>query len=110
MLQTLQAVQFPTLVFNSVKSQMENPFSILETRLNRLEELLLDLKQSTTSTTPPPEADQLLTPEETATLLKVSKVTVWDWGRKGILHPRRIGNQVRYLKSEVMAASKPIRR
>ncbi len=89
---------------------MENPFSILERRLNRLEDLLLEVKQCTTSPLAQVAADQLLTPDETAALLKVSKVTVWDWGKKGILNPRRIGNQVRYLQSEVMAASKPIGR
>ncbi len=59
--------------------------------------------------TPQPEADELLTPEETARLLKVSKVTVWQWSKPipGILNPRRIGNQVRYLKSEVLAATVP---
>ena len=53
------------------------------------------------------EADELLTPEETAQLLKVSKVTVWDWEKRGILNARRIGNQVRYLRSEVIGATKP---
>ena len=55
------------------------------------------------------DADELLTPEETAQLLKVSKVTVWQWSKPvpGILNPRRIGNQVRYLRSEVVAAARP---
>ena len=50
------------------------------------------------------EQDELLTPEETAGLLKVSKVTVWDWEKRGILKKHHIGNQVRYLRSEVLAA------
>ena len=56
-------------------------------------------------------ADELLTPEQTAEILKVSKVTVWQWSKPnpGILNPRRIGNQVRYLRSEVMAAARPKR-
>ncbi len=53
------------------------------------------------------DPDELLTPKETAELLKVSSPTVWDWGKRGILNPRRIGNQVRYLRSEVIAAAKP---
>lgn len=58
---------------------------------------------------PESDADELLTPEETATFLKVSKVTIWAWSKPvpGILHPRRIGNQVRYLRSEVLAAARP---
>ncbi len=50
------------------------------------------------------EQDELLTPEETAGLLKVSKVTVWDWEKRGILKKHHIGNQVRYLRSEVLSA------
>lgn len=57
------------------------------------------------------DIDELLTPEQTAELLKVSKVTVWQWSKPkpGILTPRRIGNQVRYLRSEVMAAVRPVK-
>lgn len=52
-----------------------------------------------------PEPDELLTPEETAKLLKVSKVTLWDWtANRGILKKHSIGTQVRYLKSEVLSA------
>ncbi|SFF11945.1 helix-turn-helix domain-containing protein [Spirosoma endophyticum] len=50
------------------------------------------------------EADEAITPEETAQLLKVSKVTVWDWTKRGILKKYTIGNQVRYMRSEVMGA------
>lgn len=84
---------------------MDNPFSILERRLNRLEDLLLDVKQTLSPSLVVGE-DQLLTPQETANLSKVSKVTIWSWGTKGILNPWRIGNQVRYLESEVMAANR----
>lgn len=52
----------------------------------------------------PVEPDELLTPEGTAQLLKVSKVTVWDWSKRGILKKHSIGNQVRYLRSEVLEA------
>lgn len=51
-----------------------------------------------------PEPDELLTPTETARLLKVSKPTIWDWEKRGILKKYIIGNQVRYLRSEVLAA------
>ncbi len=50
------------------------------------------------------QPEELLTPEETAKLLKVTKVTVWDWCKRGILKKHTIGNQVRYLRSEVLAA------
>ena len=78
---------------------------------------LRDLKKfllayiATSSSNKGVEVDELLTPEQTAELLKVSKVTVWQWSKPkpGLLTPRRIGNQVRYLRSEVMAAVRPLK-
>jgi excisionase family DNA binding protein len=46
--------------------------------------------------------DQLLTREETAKLLSVSLVTLWDWTRKDLIPAYRIGNKIRYKKSEVL--------
>lgn len=43
-----------------------------------------------------------LTRQETAELLSVSLVTIWDWTRKDILAAYRIGNKIRYKKSEVL--------
>ncbi|HRZ32592.1 MAG TPA: helix-turn-helix domain-containing protein [Flavobacterium sp.] len=48
------------------------------------------------------ENDVLLTREETAKLLSVSLVTLWDWTKKDILPAYRIGNKIRYKKSEVL--------
>ncbi|MBN8643120.1 MAG: helix-turn-helix domain-containing protein [Flavobacteriales bacterium] len=46
----------------------------------------------------------LLTREETAKILSVSLVTLWDWTKKDIVPAYRIGNKVRYKKSEVLNA------
>ena len=46
----------------------------------------------------------LLTREETAKLLSVSLVTLWGWTKKDIVPAYRIGNKVRYKKSEVLNA------
>jgi excisionase family DNA binding protein len=46
--------------------------------------------------------DLLLTREETAKLLSVSLVTLWDWTRKDLIPAYRIGNKIRYKKSEVL--------
>lgn len=89
---------------------MSNPFEPINARLSNLEALTLETLQLLRNRNNPattPEADELLTPEETAKLLKVSKVTVWDWEKRGILNARRIGNQVRYLRSEVLGAARP---
>ena len=43
-----------------------------------------------------------LTRQETATLLSISLVSLWDWTRKDILPAYRISNKVRYKKSDVL--------
>jgi len=50
--------------------------------------------------------DKLLSREETANLLSVSLVTLWDWTKKDIIPAYRIGYKVRYKKSEVLQALK----
>jgi excisionase family DNA binding protein len=52
----------------------------------------------------PPPATVWLTTEQVAERLQVSRVSVWDWTKKGLLKSYRIGNQVRYIESEVNAA------
>lgn len=47
---------------------------------------------------------ELLTVNEVAALLKISRVTVFDWKKKGLLPFHRIGKQVRFKKHEVLAA------
>lgn len=42
-----------------------------------------------------------LTRKEVSALLGVSLVTINEWNKKGILNPMRIGNRVRYNKSEI---------
>lgn len=46
----------------------------------------------------------LLTRDDTAKMLSVSLVTLWDWTRKDLIPAYRIGNKVRYKKSEVLDA------
>lgn len=50
------------------------------------------------------DEDRLLTRQETSKMLSVSLVTLWDWDKKGLIPSYRIGNKVRYKKSEVLAA------
>lgn len=51
-----------------------------------------------------PDLDVLLTREETSKMLSVSLVTLWDWTRKDLIPAYRIGNKVRYKKSEILSA------
>lgn len=47
---------------------------------------------------------EYLTRKETAKLLKVSLVTLSDWNKKGILKPYRLGNLIRYKRTELEQA------
>lgn len=49
-------------------------------------------------------ADKLLTTKETAKMLSVSLVTLCDWEKKNIIQSYRIGNLVRYKKSDIIKA------
>ncbi len=64
-------------------------------------ELAIQLKPEP-ATTPP--AEKYFTPDETAEILKVSRVTLWQWNRKGILRAKKVGNVLRYLKSDIETA------
>ncbi len=64
--------------------------------------VILALKNNASSLQLCGQTDQLLTREETAKLLSVSLVTLWDWTKKDIIPAYRIGNKVRYKKSEVL--------
>lgn len=48
--------------------------------------------------------DKLLTRKETAKMLSVSLVTLCDWEKKNIIQSYRIGNLVRYKKSDIIKA------
>lgn len=50
------------------------------------------------------DEDKLLTKKETSKILSVSLVTLSDWEKKNIIQSYRIGNLVRYKKSDVLKA------
>jgi excisionase family DNA binding protein len=47
---------------------------------------------------------EYLTRQEVADILKVSLVTLSDWNKKKILNPYRLGNLIRYKRSEIEEA------
>ena len=47
---------------------------------------------------------EYLTRQETAEILKVSLVTLSDWNKKKILNRYRLGNLIRYKRSEIESA------
>ncbi|MFC5410666.1 helix-turn-helix domain-containing protein [Larkinella bovis] len=53
----------------------------------------------------PQQPNAFLTRQEVADIFKVTKVTIWDWTKKGLIKSYRIGNKVRYKESEVISAA-----
>ena len=50
------------------------------------------------------EPEELLTREETATLLKVNKSTLWNWHKQGKLIPFGLQGRTYYKRSDIMKA------
>lgn len=69
--------------------------------LNKISEVVIDNLNKYVKELKPPIQDQWLTRKETAMLLSVSYVTLNSWSKSGILTVYKIGNRVRYKKSEV---------
>lgn len=62
------------------------------------------LKSFTPSTVAPSDAPEYLSREQVANMFNVSFPTLWAWCNKGILKSYKLGNKVRFLKSEVLTA------
>lgn len=79
-----------------------------ETILSKFASLEKAVLQISQTITPPAPADEFMSRDEVAALFKVSLPTLWRWSKAevGILTPYHIGNQVRYLRSEVLSAAK----
>ena len=50
-----------------------------------------------------PKEEKLLTASQVATILEVTKPTLWRWDKEGYLKKVMIGGKPRYKESEVMA-------
>jgi hypothetical protein len=48
-----------------------------------------------------PAPEEYLTGEEFANILKISSVTLWNYDKRGITNPVRIGNSKRYRRSDI---------
>jgi len=82
--------------------QVENTNS-LDFKNEILEGVKLLLQKAANSTASP-DVDKLLTREETAEMLSISLVTLWEWTRKDLIPAYRIGSKVRYKKGEILNA------
>jgi excisionase family DNA binding protein len=75
-----------------------------ETLLGKFDELKSQIKELQQQ----PQADRLITRDETAKLLGVSLVTLHNWVKSNILIAYRVGNKVRFKENEVLASLQQI--
>lgn len=64
---------------------MNNPFEAIEARLSNIENLILDLKHKPQQTPKPEDTETLLTVDELAELLHLSKPTIYSNYSKGLI-------------------------
>jgi excisionase family DNA binding protein len=84
------------------QSKLTQVFGISPTELKDyiLKDVRTELKAITQHFQPVKPAEYI-TRKEAAKILKVSLVTLSDWNKKGVLKPYRLGNLIRYKRTEL---------
>lgn len=88
--------------------EISNPFEILVTHLTSMQEKIDSLRQECLPIKPAPinNFDDLISTKEVCQRLSISRVTVWNWEKKNILHPIRFGNSKRFRLADIEALSR----
>jgi excisionase family DNA binding protein len=89
---------------------MNNPFEVIEARLNNIETLLLDLKHNPKEQGQQAETDELLTVQDAAKFLSLSVPTVYGLISKGELPVMKRSKRCYFSKVELIDYLKQGRR
>lgn len=81
---------------------MNNPFEVIEARLNNIETLLLDLKHTPRVQGKQPDEEQLLTVQDTAKFLSLSVPTIYCLISKGELPVMKRSKRCYFSKVELI--------
>ena len=81
---------------------MNNPFEVIEARLNSIETLLLDLKHTPQELGEQPETDELLTVQDTAKFLSLSVPTIYTLISRGELPVMKRSKRCYFSKVELI--------
>ena len=76
-----------------------NPFEIIDSRLQNIEDSLQQLIKKPDPK--PPTEEKYLTTDQVCELWSISRVSLWNWDKKGITNPVSIGNLKRYRLSDI---------
>lgn len=85
------------LIDGITSNEIQQNFDKINEKLNLLSNNIV-LKQE----------PELITRHETAKILQVSLSTLLNWRKAGIITPYRIGNKIRYKKSEILESLQKI--
>ena len=80
---------------------MNNPFEVIEARLNSIENLILDLKQPT-KVEPIEQPEQLLTVQEAAQFLNLTVPTIYSKVSKGELPVMKRSKRLYFSRTELL--------
>ena len=80
---------------------MENPFTLLDTRLNTIENLILELQNQPEPKLERNESEKLLTVQEAAKFLKLSVATIYAKCRRRELPVMKRGKRLYFSDSEL---------
>jgi excisionase family DNA binding protein len=89
---------------------MNNPFEVIEARLNNIQTLLLDLKHNPKEQSQQAETDELLTVQDAAKFLSLSVPTVYGLISKGELPVMKRSKRCYFSKVELIDYLKQGRR
>lgn len=82
---------------------MENPFENLDCRLERIEQYLIALNEKVNlENSDQDSVDQMLTVEEAAGLLKLSKQTLYRYVQLKVIPVHKKGKRLYFIKSELV--------
>ena len=80
---------------------------VIDLTVGQLQEILNENIDSRIANSQPPqpkEDDELLTVEEAAAFLKITKVSLHKWKKCGKVKYHRIGSRIRFKKSELLSS------
>jgi excisionase family DNA binding protein len=86
---------------------IENPYSILERRLNRIETLILEIKETQEHQAQSATGNKTKKPvkiDRVCQLLGISESTARNWMREGILPYNRKGSRIFFYEEDVLAS------
>jgi excisionase family DNA binding protein len=94
---------FASGIINKAHPDMNNPFEVIEARLNNIETLLLDLKHLPKQKGEQPEAVQFLTVHEASVFLNLAVPTIYSMVSRSELPVMKRSKRLYFSKEELTA-------